>query len=146
MKRKDFLYLTGMGIGAGMLSRVPVFGSSILPGSQLDGIDVAQKKRMADVALNAARSKGATYADVRIGRYRNQFVSTRDDKVENVVDTLSYGMGIRVLAGGCWGFSATDKMDNDSIAKAAALAVAIAKENARIQTDQIGRASCRERV
>ena len=92
---------------------------------------------MADVALNAARSKGATYTDVRIGRYLNQYVITREDKVENVVNTQSYGMGIRVLANGCWGFAALDKMDNDSIAKAAAIAVAIAKENARIQNEPV---------
>jgi TldD protein len=74
---------------------------------------------MADVALNAARSKGATYTDARIGRYLNQFVVTRDKNIENIVDTESYGMGIRVIANGCWGFAATDKLDNDSIARAA---------------------------
>lgn len=137
MKRKDFLYLTGMGISASMLSRIPVFGSPVLPGQDLSPVDVALKKRMADVALNAARSKGATYTDVRIGRYLNQFVVTRENKVENIVDTQSYGMGIRVIANGCWGFAATDKLDNDSIAKATELAVAIAKENARIQTDPV---------
>ncbi len=55
---------------------------------------------MADVALNAARSKGATYTDVRIGRYLNQFIITREDKVQNIVNTESYGMGIRVIANG----------------------------------------------
>ena len=74
---------------------------------------------MADVALNAARSKGATYTDVRIGRYLNQFIITREDKVQNIVNTESYGMGIRVIANGSWGFAATDRLDNDSIAKAA---------------------------
>ena len=137
MKRKDFLYLTGMGISASMLSRIPVFGSPVLPGHDMSPVDVALKKRMADVALNAARSKGATYTDVRIGRYLNQFVVTRENKVENIVDTQSYGMGIRVIANGCWGFAATDKLDNDSIAKATDLAVSIAKENARIQTDPV---------
>jgi TldD protein len=136
LKRKDFLYLTGMGIGAGMLSRVPVFGSPVAHGA-LNSVDVALKKKMADVALNAARAKGATYTDVRIGRSLNQFVVTREDKVQNIVDTESYGMGIRVLVNGCWGFSATDRLDNDSIAKAAALAVAIAKENARIQSEPV---------
>ncbi len=126
-----------MGIGAGMLSRVPVIGSPLAHDAHLSAVDVALKKRMADVALNAARAKGATYTDVRIGRYLNQFVITREDKVENVVNTQSYGMGIRVIANGCWGFSATDKLDNDSIAKAAALAVAIAKENARIQSEPV---------
>ncbi len=46
-------------------------------------------------------------------------------------------MGIRVIANGCWGFAATDKLDNDSIAKAAALAIAIAKENSRLLTEPI---------
>ncbi|MDB5142839.1 MAG: TldD protein [Mucilaginibacter sp.] len=137
MKRKDFLYLTGMGLGASMLSRIPVLGSPIKHGGILQGADVALKKKLADVALNAARSKGATYTDVRIGRYLNQFVVTREDKVENIVDTESYGMGIRVIANGCWGFAATDRLDNDSIAKAAQMAVAIAKENARIQTEPV---------
>lgn len=137
MKRKDFLYLTGMGFGASMLSRIPVLGSPIKHGSILQGADKALKKKMADVALNAARSKGATYTDVRIGRYLNQYVVTREDKVQNIVDTESYGMGIRVIANGCWGFAATDKLDNDSIAKAAQMAVAIAKENARLQTEPV---------
>ncbi|MDB5152644.1 MAG: TldD protein, partial [Mucilaginibacter sp.] len=137
LKRKDFLYLTGMGLGASMLSRIPVLGSPVKHGGILQGADVALKKKMADVALNAARSKGATYTDVRIGRYLNQFVVTREDKVENIVDTESYGMGIRVIAGGGWGFAATDRLDNDSIAKAAQMAVAIAKENARIQTEPV---------
>jgi len=137
LKRKDFLYLTGMGFGAAMLSRVPVLGSPLIQGTVMRGVDTAMKKQMADVALNAARSKGATYTDVRIGRYLNQFVVTRENKVENIVDTESYGMGIRVIANGCWGFAATDKLDNDSIAQATYTAVDIAKENARIQTEPV---------
>jgi TldD protein len=137
LKRKDFLYLTGMGFGAAMLSRIPVLGSPVQHNGILNGADVALKKKMADVALNAARSKGATYTDVRIGRYLNQYVVTRENKVENLVDTESYGMGIRVIANGCWGFAATDKLDNDSIAKAAQAAVAIAKENSRIQSEPV---------
>src|ERR1700748_2328983 len=120
-----------------MLSRIPVLGSPIKHGGILQGADVALKKKMADVALNAARSKGATYTDVRLGRYLNQFVVTREDKVQNIANTESYGMGIRVIANGCWGFAATDKLDNDSIAKAARTAVAIAKENARIQPEPV---------
>ena len=92
---------------------------------------------MADVALNTAKSRGASYADVRIGRYLNQYVITRENKVENTVNTESYGMGIRVIANGSWGFAATDKLDNDTIAKATALAVQIAKENARLLSEPV---------
>jgi tyrosyl-tRNA synthetase len=51
------------------------------------------KKALADVALNAATKAGASYADVRIGRYLNQFITTRDLNVENVANTESAGVG-----------------------------------------------------
>lgn len=137
MKRRDFIQLAGMGASAAMLAGIPSFGNPIPPERALETVDVAQKKQMADVALNAARSKGATYTDVRIGRYLNQFVITREDKVQNIVNTESYGMGIRVIANGGWGFAATDKLDKDSIAKTAELAVAIAKENSRLLTEPV---------
>ena len=137
MKRRDFVYLTGMGAAAAMMPAIPVWGNDVPLDAALDRIDPALKKRMADVALNAARSRGATYTDVRIGRYLNQFVVTREDKVQNIVNTESYGMGVRVIANGSWGFAATDKMDTDSIAKAAELAVAIAKENSRLLTEPV---------
>jgi TldD protein len=137
MRRRDFVHLTGLGAAAAMLPSIPVWGNPVALDVTLDGIDPALKKRMSDVALNAARSKGATYTDVRIGRYLNQFIVTREDKVQNIANTESYGMGIRVIANGSWGFAATDKMDNDSIAKAAELAVAIAKENSRLLTEPV---------
>jgi TldD protein len=121
-----------MGLGGALLGRMPL-SSSLLDLAP----DPALKKQLADVALNAARSKGASYADVRIGRYRNQFIITREDKVLNTVDTESYGIGIRVIANGSWGFAATDKMDNDGIAKAAAMAVSIARENARLLKEPV---------
>ncbi len=137
MKRRNFLHLAGLGVGASVLQGIPVFGSPISVEEALTPVDVALKKRMADVALNAARSKGAAYTDVRIGRYLNQYVITRENKVENTVNTESYGMGIRVIANGSWGFAATDKLDNDSIAKATSLAVQIAKENARLLVEPV---------
>lgn len=120
-----------------MLPGIPLSGKPIVPERALETIDVSKKKAMADVALNAARSSGATYTDVRIGRYLNQYVITREDKVENIVNTESYGMGIRVISNGSWGFAATDKLDNDNIAKTAALAVSIAKENSRLLTEPV---------
>jgi TldD protein len=137
LKRRDFIYLTGLGAAGAMLPGIPVLGNSIDPAKALERVDPAVKKIMADVALNAARSKGATYTDVRIGRYLNQFVVTREDKVENIVNTESYGIGVRVIANGSWGFAATDNLDKDSIARAAEAAVAIAKENSRLQTEPI---------
>ncbi|MBC6112763.1 TldD/PmbA family protein [Pedobacter fastidiosus] len=137
MKRKDFLYLSGMGMGALMLPDFSAFANPIDPLQALDRVDVKIKKELADVALNAAKSKGATYVDVRIGRYLNQFVATREKRVQGVANTESYGVGIRVLANGCWGFAATNKVTKEDIAKAAEQAVAVAKANSKIQGEPV---------
>ncbi|MFD2581223.1 TldD/PmbA family protein [Pedobacter vanadiisoli] len=137
MRRRDFLYMTGVGFGASMLPNIPAFGKMISVEESLTPVDVALKKRMADVALNAAKSKGATYADVRIGRYLNQVVATRETRVENISNSESYGLGVRVIANGSWGFAATNNMDDASIAKAAEAAVAIAKGNAKLMEEPV---------
>ncbi|MES2331047.1 MAG: TldD/PmbA family protein [Bacteroidota bacterium] len=138
MKRKDFLQLSAMGAGAMMLPDFALFGKSIDPSQFLnDGMDVSIKKQLADVALNAARAKGATYADVRIGRYLNQFVATRENRVQNVANSESFGVGIRVLANGCWGFAASNRVTKEDVAKTAERAVAVAKANSKIGSDPV---------
>ena len=100
MKRRDFIQMAGMGAGAMMLP-LPAFSNEVDPLRLLDPImDAGQKKVLADVALNTTKSLGATYTDVRIGRYLNQFVTTREKKVLNIVNTESFGVGIRVIANG----------------------------------------------
>jgi TldD protein len=96
-----------------------------------------QKKELADVALNTARSLGATYTDIRIGRYLNQFLSTRENKVQNIVNTESFGTGIRVIANGTWGFAATNDVSAAGIKKATERAVAIAKANSKFQKEPV---------
>jgi TldD protein len=86
-------------------------------------------------ALDAARDAGAGYADVRIGRYRNNFIVTREQQIINVVDTDSVGCGVRALVDGTWGFGATRTLSPDGVAAAAREAVAIAKAS-RIARDR----------
>ena len=62
------------------MKNIPVFGRDISMEEAMMPIDTKLKKRMADVALNIARSKCASYADVRIGRYLNQFITTRESQ------------------------------------------------------------------
>lgn len=129
--------MTGVGLGASMIPNIPAFGKIISVEESLTPVDIALKKKMADIALNAAKSKGATYADVRIGRYLNQVVATRETRVENISNSESYGLGVRVIANGSWGFAATNNMDDASIAKAAEAAVAIAKGNAKLMEEPV---------
>ena len=139
MNRRDFNQLLGMGATGLLLPTLPAFSRTIAPEQLLEsGLDIAMKKRLADAAMNAAKSKGATYTDVRLGRYLNQFVVTREDKVQNIVNTESYGVGVRVIADGCWGFAAVvDARNEADVAKAAEKAVAIAKANARLMKEPV---------
>ena len=132
MRRRDFIYLSGMGAGAMVLPSIPGFGKNIDQQQALESVDVRIKKELADAGLNAAKSAGASYADLRIGRYLNQFVITRENRVTNVANTESYGIGIRVIANGCWGFAATNDVTKEGIAKTALRAVAVAKANAKL--------------
>ncbi|HEX8556385.1 MAG TPA: DNA gyrase modulator, partial [Sphingomonas sp.] len=135
MHRRDFLAAGGLVIGAGALP--PFLGHAIAAQELETVIDVAVKKRLSDAALNAAKGAGASYTDVRVGRYLRQFVVTREANVQNVVNTESTGVGIRVIADGAWGFAATNDMSVDAVAQAGKLAVAIAKANAKSQTSPV---------
>jgi TldD protein len=132
LQRRDFLALSGLSVGGLM---VPSFFGTAIAAEQLQSVlDIGLKKRLADAALAAARQAGATYCDVRIGRYLRQFVITREDKVQNVVNTESTGVGVRVIVNGAWGFAATNQLSNQSVAQAAQQAAAIARANSKTQT------------
>ncbi|GLU51219.1 TldD protein [Dyadobacter frigoris] len=130
---------TGLGAGSLMLSQIPVFGRQVpVEALLVPGLDISIKKRLADAALNAAKSKGASYADVRIGRYLNQFIITREDKVQNISNTESYGVGVRVIVNGCWGFAAVGEAKTEAeLASVAEEAVAMAKANALLSDEPV---------
>jgi TldD protein len=134
MERRAFLNISGLALGT-ML--VPVLGRAVAAEELQSPLAAKFKKTLADVALNAATQAGASYCDVRIGRYLNQFITTRDLNVESVTNTESAGVGVRVVCNGAYGFAATSDMSPDSVAGAARQAVAIAKANARLQAEPV---------
>ena len=135
MDRRQFLAACGIGAGGALL---PGFAGRAIAAQQLsETIDIAVKKRLADAGLGAATDAGASYCDVRVGRYLRQFVITREANVQNIVNTESLGVGVRVIADGAWGFSATNTMTVEAVAEAARLATAIARANARNQTQPV---------
>lgn len=87
-------------------------------------------KQLALEALDAALAPDVTYADVRVVESRERELSTKNGKPGHVSAAESAGAGIRVLAGGCWGFAATDDLCKSGIQAAAQLAVSIAHASA----------------
>jgi len=92
----------------------------------------ADVKTLIGIGLDAAKAAGASWADVRFERLRQQQLRSEDDHIVHSGDSESWGVGIRAIVDGVWGFAATWHVDRDSVAEAARDAVAIAKANARI--------------
>ena len=137
MKRRDFVQLAGLGLGT-LAIPLSTLGNPVSVEALLESpIDRAQKKSLCDAALNAAKSAGATYTDVRIGRYLNQFINTRENKVQGITSLESYGVGVRVIVNGTWGFASTNNVTTDGIKKATLTAVAVAKANSKFQKEPV---------
>jgi TldD protein len=81
-------------------------------------------------ALDAAVSRGAVYADVRLEHARSRSLATKNGHVARLSSAESIGAGIRVLASGSWGFAATDNLSSAGLEQAALLAVQIARASA----------------
>jgi TldD protein len=92
--------------------------------------DDANRAEVAEAALARAKALGASYADVRVNRYRRESIATRERQVQNVSRSTSRGLGLRVLANGAWGFAATNRLEPAAGRDAADRAVAIARANA----------------
>ena len=82
---------------------------------------------LALAALDSVARRGVAYADVRALEIREEEITTKNGKPGHVSGSESMGLGIRVLANGCWGFAATDDLSNAGIGSAAALALEIAR-------------------
>ncbi|MBK9974353.1 MAG: TldD/PmbA family protein [Planctomycetes bacterium] len=88
-------------------------------------------------AIDAAKSMGASYADVRVIQYRREGLYLRNGTPGNLNFSESQGAGVRVLVGGAWGFASTNQVSKPALKEAAARAVAIAKASAQVKKQDV---------
>jgi TldD protein len=86
-----------------------------------------------DRALDTARLRGASYADVRLVHLRSQSLSVRDRNVEGRALEESLGLGVRVIVDGAWGFSSSSNLNGPEADRVAARAVEIARASALVR-------------
>jgi TldD protein len=84
-------------------------------------------------ALDTANARGATFADVRVVRSRDEQVTVKSGRAEGVSIGESEGFGVRVLVDGAWGFASSSVMAATEADRVAAHAVRIAKASATAQ-------------
>jgi TldD protein len=92
---------------------------------------------LAHLAIETAKRRGASYADVRVMDIRHRDISTKNGEVGTLAESESLGIGIRVIASGAWGFSSTDRLTKDGVEACAAEAVAIAKASALAKRENV---------
>ena len=128
--RRDFLKTAGAACSA-----------AILPGWVLaaEAAEAAavDKHGLAELALKLAKKGGASYADIRINRYRFESVYAREQRVQNFSRDQSFGFGVRVLRKGAWGFSSSYMVTPESVRRVTEQALDIARANSAYQRKPI---------
>lgn len=103
-------------------------------------------ERLGAVALNEAKKQKATYADIRIIRYRRQTLLVRLNpergtgktlEVPSVNDGGSFGFGVRVIVDGAWGFAASPVVTREEIVRITAEAAGVARANAVLKSKPV---------
>ena len=118
--RREFLQLSALAAAAGIVvPQRPVAAQSM----------TSTERELLLFAVDVAQSEGADYADGRIIRTQFEAVGAREQMITQVQSTDSFGINIRALVGGSWGFAATQDFSRQAIAEMAREAVAIARAN-----------------
>ena len=78
-------------------------------------------------ALDTAKMKGASYADIRFVETNQERLVVRNGVVETITKDESIGFGVRVLVNGSWGFASSPTLTPHNIDETTLLAVKIAK-------------------
>jgi TldD protein len=132
LTRRGFVIGTGgaLGLAAASLSRrARASVAAAAPTEDLHALVAA--------GLDAARSAGASWADVRFERVRSTMIFSEDDHIVHAGEDDSWGVGIRVIVDGTWGFAATWRTLRDDVVSTARRAVTIAKANSKIAANRV---------
>lgn len=119
--RRDFMRLAGTGAAAGsVIAAAPKIAAQSMTSTE---------RALLLLAISVARDAGADYSDGRVIRTQFEAVGAREQRISRVQSTDSFGINIRVLVGGSWGFSATQVLTSEAVTQMARDAVAIASAN-----------------
>lgn len=88
------------------------------------------ERDLARRGLDTARTRGASYADVRFVRRAVEDAVVKNGHIDTVDRGDTFGFGVRVVADGAWGFAASQVVTAHEMDRVAALAVAVAKASA----------------
>ncbi|MEC7766842.1 MAG: TldD/PmbA family protein [Pseudomonadota bacterium] len=130
VNRRDFIKLAGIAAAPVITPQFP-FQSPVAAQSL-----TSSERELLLLAIDVANDAGAHYADARIIRSQFEAVSTREQTITQIQNTDSFGINLRALVGGSWGFAATQVLTRDSVAAMAREAVTMASANNSVAPSQ----------
>jgi TldD protein len=89
--------------------------------------------KLTELALSVTRDEGASYADIRIEEISEENLSVRNGTVELIGKSVDFGLGIRVIVDGAWGFAASADVNPESVQKVGRQAVGVARASSRVR-------------
>jgi TldD protein len=101
--------------------------------ADLFGLDPADLRKTLDLAL----SSGGDFAEIYMERRAYDFVNMEEDIIKETAESVSLGLGIRVLKGEQTGFGYTNDLAPESVRKAALTAAAIAGGRAKARSARL---------
>ena len=124
VSRRDFMRYSSALAAAGLLvpKPQPVAAQTL----------TSTERELLLLAIDAAMSAGADYADGRVIRSQFEAIGTREQTITRVENSESFGINVRALVGGSWGFSATQIFERGAVSAMAREAVTIARANNEI--------------
>lgn len=96
-------------------------------------LDKAAFADLAGIAMRTAKKMGASYADIRVARYQNQSIRSREERIESVSESTDSGFGVRVLCEGTWGFASSSRVNAKQIGDMTKAAIEMARANRKIR-------------
>ncbi len=88
-------------------------------------------------AVDYARELGASYAEARYHKNNSFSIVSRNGTIIGAGREIKEGIGVRVLVDGALGFSATNRLDNESVKEAVEKAYKLAKVHAGLMKKPI---------
>jgi predicted Zn-dependent protease len=90
-----------------------------------------------NAVLEAARKKGASYADVRIGEVLDEHVTVKKGLPDDISLRETNGFGVRVIVDGSWGFAGSVFLTKSEAVQTAQAAVSVAKASSKAKKKRV---------
>ncbi|PLX17711.1 MAG: peptidase C69 [Candidatus Muiribacterium halophilum] len=88
--------------------------------------------KVCDFIIDLCEKGKASYADARIVEMNYESLTVKKGELSGIENSISKGVGIRVIVNGAWGFASTNDLSEKSLRKNVELAISIGKASSHL--------------